>query len=216
MDAHDGVTAYRRDRRRLVEQLRGRGVRDLAVLHAFDRVPRHLFVAESFRQRAYEDAALPIGFGQTISRPSVHARYLELAELEGSERVLEIGTGSGFQTALLAWLAGEVYSIERIAELGEDARERLERLGIEARLRVGDGSRGWPDAAPFDVILVAAAAARIPRPLCRQLEENGRLLVPIAAEGGQMLVRVRRRGDGWEAEEVDSARFVPLVEEAGA
>lgn len=197
-----------------MERLRGLGVRDLAVLHAFDRVPRHWFVSESLRQRAYEDAALPIGFGQTISRPSVHARVLELAELEGGERVLEVGTGSGFQTALLATLAAEVYSIERIRELGERARERLDGLGVEARLRIGDGRPGWPEAAPFDVILVAAAAPDLPRPLCRQLGEGGRLLAPVEVEGGQTLVRVRRRGASWEAEELDSARFVPLVEDA--
>lgn len=189
------------------------GVRDLAVLHAFDRVPRHWFVSESLRRRAYEDAALPIGFGQTISRPSVHARVLELAELAGGERVLEVGTGSGFQTALLATLAAEVYSIERVRELGERARERLEGLEVEARLRIGDGSLGWPEAAPFDVILVAAAAPDLPRALCRQLGEGGRLLAPVVAGGGQTLVRVRCRGASWEAEEVDSASFVPLVED---
>lgn len=199
-----------------MERLRARGVRDLAVLHAFDTVPRHLFVTEALRHRAYHDAALPIGFGQTISRPSVHAVYLELAELEGSERVLEVGTGSGFQTALLARLAGEVYSVERIRELADPARERLEALGVEAWIRVGDGRRGWPEAAPFDVILVAAAVPDIPRRLCRQLAVGGRLLVPIGNPRGQTLVRVRRRGEGWMAEEVDAARFVPLAGETGA
>lgn len=196
-----------------MERLRAGGIADLAVLHAFDTVPRHLFVAEGFRRRAYEDAALPIGAGQTISRPSVHARYLELAELEGSERVLEVGTGSGFQTALLASLAREVYSIERLQELAERAAARLEALGVRARLRVGDGSRGWPEAAPFDAILVAAAADDIPRALCRQLAEGGRLLAPVGRGRRQTLVRVRRRGGEWEAEELDSARFVPLVGE---
>lgn len=212
MEAHDALSAYRRDRRRLVERLRAAGIGDLAVLHAFDVVPRHRFVGEALRRRAYEDAALPIGFGQTISRPSVHALFLQLAELEGTERVLEIGTGSGFQTALLVQLAGEVHSVERIRELAEGARARLAELGLEARIRVGDGSRGWPAEAPFDVILVAAAAADIPRRLCRQLAEGGRLLVPIGDEREQRLVRVRRRGDAWEAEEVEAARFVPLVD----
>lgn len=199
-----------------MERLRGTGIRDLAVLYAFDAVPRHRFVAQTFRQRAYDDVALPIGFGQTISRPSVHALYLELAELEGGERVLEIGTGSGFQTALLARLAAEVYSVERIPQLADRARERLEELGVEARIRVADGSLGWPEEAPFDAILVAAAAADIPRRLCRQLAEGGRLLVPIGHGEEQALVRVRRHDRGWEAEEVDSARFVPLVGDAGA
>ena len=208
--------AYRRDRRRLVEELRSRGIEDLAVLHAFDAVPRHLFVPEEVRHRAYEDAALPIGHGQTISRPAVHALHLSLAGLEGDERVLEVGTGSGFQTALLARLAGEVRSVERVRALARRARERLAALGAaNVLLRVGDGSRGWPEEAPFDVILVGAAAPEVPGPLKRQLAPGGLLLVPVGDEDDQELVRVDRSGDRWGTEVVDAARFVPLMGDEG-
>lgn len=208
--------AYRRDRRRLVEELRSRGIEDLAVLHAFDAVPRHLFVPEEVRHRAYEDTALPIGHGQTISRPAVHALHLSLAGLEGDERVLEVGTGSGFQTALLARLAGEVRSVERVRALAERARARLAGLGADnVVLRVGDGSRGWPAEAPFDVILVGAAAPDVPGPLKRQLAPGGLLLVPVGDDDDQELVRVDRSGDRWGTEVVDAARFVPLVGDEG-
>lgn len=207
---------YRRQRRRLVEALREAGVTDLAVLHAFDRVPRHRFVPEGVRHRAYDDEALPIGHGQTISRPSVHAVHLELAALEGGERVLEIGTGSGFQTALLASLAGEVYSIERVTALARRARRRLEAEGFGAvNLREGDGSRGWPEAAPFDVILVGAAAPEVPTALREQLTVGGRLLVPVGRDDSQELLRVHRSDDGWEAAPVDRSRFVPLLGDEG-
>ena len=208
--------AYRRDRRRLVEELRSRGIEDLAVLHAFDAVPRHLFVPEEVRHRAYEDTALPIGHGQTISRPAAHALHLSLAGLEGDERVLEVGTGSGFQTALLARLAGEVRSVERVRALAERARERLAGLGADnVVLRVGDGSRGWPEEAPFDVILVGAAAPDVPGALKRQLAPDGLLLIPVGDDDHQELVRVDRSGDRWATEVVDAARFVPLVGDEG-
>lgn len=208
--------AYRRDRRRLVEELRAGGIEDLAVLHAFDVVPRHLFVPEEVRHRAYRDVALPIGHGQTISRPAVHALSLSLARLEGGERVLEVGTGSGFQTALLARLAGSVYSVERVEALARRARERLAELGVEdVVMKVGDGSGGWPDEAPFDAIVVGAAAPQVPEPLRRQLAPGGTLVVPVGDEDEQELVRVVRTADGWEEETVDRARFVPLTGEAG-
>lgn len=212
-----GVTdAYRRDRRRLVEELRSGGIEDLAVLHAFDVVPRHHFVPEEVRHRAYRDAALPLGHGQTISRPGVHALTLSLAELEGDERVLEVGTGSGFQTALLARLAGSVHSVERVEALARRARERLAALGVEdVVLKIGDGSRGWPDAAPFDAVVVGAAAPRVPEPLRRQLAPGGRLVVPVGDDEEQELIRVVRTEDGWEEETVERARFVPLTGEAG-
>jgi protein-L-isoaspartate(D-aspartate) O-methyltransferase len=209
------MTAFRRDRRRLVQALQERGVEDLAILHAFDVVPRHLFVPPAFQVRAYEDAALPIGHGQTISRPSVHASHLVLAELEGPERVLEVGTGSGFQTALLCALAGEVFSVERIPELAERAAGTLRSLGLEARIRVGDGGLGWPEEAPFDVILVGAAAPQAPDGLLEQLAPGGRLLAPVGDGDDQTLLRFRRRDEGWAREVVDTARFVPLVSEAG-
>lgn len=208
---------YRRDRRKLVERLRRAGIEDLAVLHAFDEVPRHRFVPEAVRHRAYEVAALPIGHEQTISRPTVHATHLSLAELDGDERVLEVGTGSGFQTALLALLAGEVYSIERVESLAERARERLGEIEVEVgrvHLRTGDGSRGWPEAAPFDAILVGAAAPSVPAALEEQLAEGGRLVVPVGGDE-QRLLLIRRRGGELEREEVEGSRFVPLVGEEG-
>ncbi len=211
------TTRYRRDRRKLVERLRRAGIEDLAVLHAFDEVPRHHFVPEAVRHRAYEVAALPIGHEQTISRPTVHAAHLSLAELDGDERVLEVGTGSGFQTALLALLAGEVYSIERVESLAAGARERLRGIDVEVErvhLRTGDGSRGWPEAAPFDAILVGAAAPSVPTALEEQLAEGGRMVVPVGGDE-QRLLLIRRRGGELEREEVEGARFVPLVGEEG-
>lgn len=207
---------YRRDRRRLVSRLRAAGVEDLAVLHAFDAVPRHRFVPEAVAHRAYEDAALPLGHGQTISRPSVHAVHLSVADLGGEERVLEVGTGSGFQTALLSTLCAHVYSVERVEALAEEARERLAALGVRnVTLRAGDGSRGWPEHAPFDVVLVGAAAPDVPGALREQLADGGRLLVPVGDGEGQELLLVRRRGDDFEEEVLDRARFVPLVGEQG-
>lgn len=211
-----GPEDYRRDRRRLVERLRAGGIEDLAVLHAFDDVPRHLFVPEGVRHRAYEDTALPLGHGQTISRPAVHALHLSLAGLEGGERVLEVGTGSGYQTALLARLCGEVYSVERVPELAERAYRTLAELGVEGvSVRIGDGSRGWPEEAPFDVIMVGAAAPGVPEDLRRQLAEGGRLLVPVGDERDQELLRLARRDGAWEEETVEAARFVPLLGEDG-
>lgn len=208
--------AYRRDRRRLVETLRSAGIDDLAVLHAFDAVPRHRFVPEELRHRAYEDAALPIGHGQTISRPAVHALHLALAALDGGERVLEIGTGSGFQTALLSRLAAEVYSVERVEALARGAQATLAELGCRnVTLRVGDGSRGWPDAAPFDAVLVGAAAPEVPTALCDQLADGGRLILPVGREEGQSLVRVVRTETGWDEERIEESNFVPLLGDAG-
>jgi len=208
--------AYRRDRRRLVERLRAAGIDDLAVLHAFDVVPRHLFVPEAVTHRAYEDVALPIGSEQTISRPGVHALHLSLLAVEPGEKVLEVGTGSGYQTALLATLGARVFSIERVETLAEAARERLARLGFdETVLRVGDGSSGWPEEAPFDGILVGASAPSVPEPLRAQLAPGGRMLVPVGDARAQHLVLVRRGEDAFDEERVDEARFVPLLGESG-
>lgn len=207
----DPAAYYRRDRRRLVERLRERGVGDLAVLHAFDSVPRHAFVPEAMRGRAYEDVPLPIGRGQTISSPTIHALSLEYAEIRPGHRVLEVGTGAGFQTALLAALGAAVYSIERIAPLYEAAAQTLGRLGVEARLMHGDGSRGWPEHAPFQAIIVGAAAARPPEALFRQLADGGRLIVPVGTRR-QELRRYTRRGDDFARETITGARFVPLIE----
>lgn len=209
-------SAYRRSRRRLIERLGGAGIEDLTVLHAFDSVPRHLFVPEAVQHRAYEDVALPLGHGQTISRPGVHALHLQLARLTGSERVLEIGTGSGFQTALLASLVREVYSIEVVPELATLVHDRLVALGIDnVELRIGDGSLGWEERAPFDAIFVGAAAPAVPDSLRKQLADGGRLLIPIGADTGQRLLLIERSGESWQENTVESARFVPLVGEEG-
>ena len=210
MGVHAELSHYRRDRRRLLEHLQSQGIDDLAILHAFDATPRHLFVPRELHSRAYEDAALPIGHGQTISRPSVHASHLMLARLRAGERVLEIGTGSGFQTALITRLGARVFSIELVPELSERAGRVLERLGIEVRLRIGDGHHGWPEEAPFDAILVGAAAPRLPSALLRQLAPEGRLIAPVGKDE-QKLVRVLRTREGWRRETVDAARFVPLI-----
>jgi protein-L-isoaspartate(D-aspartate) O-methyltransferase len=209
--------AYRRDRRRLIEDLQAGGVSDLAILHAFDAIPRHMFVPDAVRHRSYEDVALPLGHGQTISRPGAHALHLGLAGLTGNERVLEIGTGSGYQTALLSQLAAHVYSVETVPELAALAQARLEDLGlVNVTLRAGDGSAGWPEHAPYDVILCGAAAPGVPEPLVAQLGVGGRLIIPVGDDCRQRLVRVTLKADGETAEEVvDSARFVPLTGEEG-
>jgi protein-L-isoaspartate(D-aspartate) O-methyltransferase len=199
-------------RRRLVEALQEGGIRDLAVLRAFDQVPRHIFVPTGMRHRAYEDSALPIGQGQTISQPSTHARYLELLRLTGNERVLEIGTGSGYQTALLAHLASQVFSIERVAPLLERARDAIRQAGARnVSVLVGDGTLGWRDYGPYDAILVTAGAPEIPKPLGEQLAEGGRLLIPLGGREEQMLTLVTRRGESLERRDIGPARFVPLI-----
>lgn len=206
------VHELRGARRRLVEALQQGGIRDLAVLHAFDEVPRHIFVPTGMRHRAYEDSALPIGQGQTISQPSMHARYLELLRLTGNEKVLEIGTGSGYQTALLAHLASQVFSIERVAPLLERARDAIRQTGARnVSVLVGDGTLGWRDYGPYDAILVTAGAPDIPRPLAEQLAEGGRLLIPLGGRDEQMLTLITRRGDVLERRDIAPARFVPLV-----
>lgn len=196
--------------------LRAGGITDLAVLYAFDAVPRHMFVPEAVRHRAYEDVALPLGHGQTISRPGVHALHLQLAALAGTERVLEIGTGSGFQTALLAHLSGHVYSIEVVPEIAALGRAALDRMGVEnVTLRVGDGSQGWEEHAPYDRILVGAAAPRLPETLLGQLAAAGRLLVPVGDDASQQLTLVVKGDEEIETTVIDEARFVPLVGEEG-
>ncbi|HET8769474.1 MAG TPA: protein-L-isoaspartate(D-aspartate) O-methyltransferase [Gemmatimonadaceae bacterium] len=199
-------------RRRLIEELQRKGIHDLAVLKAFDEVPRHLFVPSGVQHRAYEDSALPIGHGQTISQPWVHARYLQALGLKGHERVLEIGTGSGFQTALLARIVREVYSIERIPELVELARSALRASGTgHVHIMVGDGSLGWPEHAPYDAILVGAASPDVPQPLVDQLAVGGQLLVPVGDREEQVLKRVTRTATGTEHATLEAMRFVPLI-----
>jgi protein-L-isoaspartate(D-aspartate) O-methyltransferase len=204
-------------RAQLVETLRQKGVRDLAVLHAIRQVPRHLFVPESVRHRAYDDTALPIGAGQTISQPYVQARYLELIGLTGRERVLEVGTGSGYQTALLAVLTDTVFSIERLPALAASAREALEAAGIRnATVLVGDGTLGWRPFAPYDAILVAAASPEIPQPLVEQLAPRGRMVIPLGDRDSQSLTLVRRDPSaGVQVTTIGDVRFVPLVGKHG-
>ena len=203
---------FRGARQRLVEELRAKGIRDLSVLRAFERTPRHQFVPTGIRHRAYDDAPLPIGNGQTISQPLIHAQYLEILALNGTEKVLEIGTGTGYQTALLARLVPQVYSIERIAALSEQARGNLEKLGLgNVSLLVGDGTVGWTAHAPFDAILVSAGSPSVPKPLLDQLAEGGRLLVPVGDREAQHLMLYTRRGERLDKREVAPVRFVPLI-----
>jgi protein-L-isoaspartate(D-aspartate) O-methyltransferase len=203
-------------RGQLVETLQGKGVRDLAVLRAVRMVPRHLFVPGSVRHRAYDDVALPIGSGQTISQPYVQARYLELLGLSGRERVLEIGTGSGYQTALLALLCETVFSVERVPGLAQSARAALEAAGIRnAIVLVGDGTLGWRPFAPYDAILVAAASPEIPAPLVEQLAPGGKMVIPLGDRAGQTLTVVQRQGDEIRTSTVADVRFVPLLGQFG-
>lgn len=204
-------------RARMVEyQLRQRGIHDERVLKAFQKVPRHRFVRPQDIWYAYEDYPLPIGFGQTISQPYMVALMTELLSLQGDERVLEVGTGSGYQAAILAELAREVFTIERIPELAERARKILEELGYtNVRVVIGDGSRGIPEKAPFDAIVVTAAAPSPPEALLRQLSDGGRLVVPIGSRALQELMRYTRRGAAFEGESFGACVFVPLVGEEG-
>jgi protein-L-isoaspartate(D-aspartate) O-methyltransferase len=199
-------------RARLVEELRARGIQDLAVLRAFGEVPRHLFVPDVLRHQAYDDTSLPIGHGQTISQPSTQATYLEALALTGRERVLEVGTGSGYQAALLAMLVGEVVTVERIAALAQSAKRALDEAGVRNVLVVtGDGTLGWRPRAPFDGIVVAAAGPHIPQPLVEQLADGGRLVGPVTRGRGQTLHRVTRHGDTFQSEDLGPVQFVPLV-----
>jgi protein-L-isoaspartate(D-aspartate) O-methyltransferase len=203
---------YRGARRRLVSILQDQGIRDLAVLHAIDEVPRHIFVPTAVRHRAYEDSALPIGSGQTISQPSIHARYLELLELTGKEKVLEIGTGSGYQTALLAKLAAQVFTIERIGTLLDRAKDILRQVGASnVSYMLGDGTLGWSQFAPYDAILVGAAAPEIPPAYIDQLGEGGRLLIPLGGRDEQVLHLFTKHGTELERKDIAPVRFVPLV-----
>jgi protein-L-isoaspartate(D-aspartate) O-methyltransferase len=197
-------------------QLRRRGIRDERVLEAMREVPRELFVPENQRRRAYADSALPIGSGQTISQPWIVAAICQALELSGTERVLEIGTGSGYSAAVLARLAAEVLTIERHAELAEEAGERLRELGVtNVEVVVGDGSRGLPDRAPFEAIAVHATAPGPPMSLLEQLGPGGRLVVPIASRGADMLTLYRRRDGEVVTEVIGPCRFVPLIGEEG-
>jgi len=207
-----GMTSAR-TRDRLVQRLREQGVANTAVLDRIRNVPRHIFVDEALGSRAYEDTALPIGFGQTISQPYIVARMTEaLLESGANDNVLEVGTGCGYQTAVLAPLVARLQTIERIGPLLARARLRLKELGIRnVRFRHGDGTLGWKAHAPFDAILVAAAPLTVPEALIKQLKVGGRLLVPIGPDGQQELVRFTRREQRVERESLGNVAFVPLL-----
>jgi protein-L-isoaspartate(D-aspartate) O-methyltransferase len=194
-------------------QLAERGIRDLRVLDAMSNVPRHEFVPATFRQNAYEDYPLPIGEGQTISQPYIVAVMLEYLALEATDRVLEVGTGSGYVAALLSLLCAEVYSVERHAELATSAERTLRRLEYRnVKIRVGDGTQGWAEYAPFDAILVSAATAEMPPTLFAQLREGGRMMVPIGPPSSQELQLIYKVSGRPEVEVLEGCRFVPLVE----
>ena len=210
----DSFAGYRT---RLVETLQGKGIKDLHVLRAVSQAPRHLFVPESMRHRAYEDEAMPIGAGQTISQPWVQARMLELARLTGREKVLEVGAGSGYQTCLIALCADVVIGVERITELAFGARDALRAAKIpNASIVVGDGTLGWRPESPYDVILVAAASPEIPKPLVEQLKAGGRLILPLGDRTTQTITQVTKKGDGsTDVEQLTDVRFVPLIGKHG-
>jgi protein-L-isoaspartate(D-aspartate) O-methyltransferase len=211
-----GMTSAR-TRDRLVQRLREQGITNPAVLERIRSVPRHLFVDEALASRSYEDTALPIGFGQTISQPFIVARMSEaLLEAGACARVLEIGTGCGYQTAVLAPLVGRIYTIERIAALQLRARALLKELQVRnVRFRHGDGALGWPSQAPFDGILVAAAPLSIPEALLQQLKLDGRLIAPVGAEGEQQLMCFTRREQGIDRRRLGAVSFVPWVAGSG-
>jgi protein-L-isoaspartate(D-aspartate) O-methyltransferase len=202
----------RRAERMVDEQIRARGVRDERVLEAMLAVPRHLFVGDAQRFRAYEDSPLPIGDGQTISQPYIVARMLELLQLSGDETVLDVGAGSGYQTALLSLLARRVVAIERVGALARTARARLEQMEIRNAVVIcADGTLGWSEAAPYQGIVVSAAAPDVPAPLLEQLADGGRLVLPVGERAVQDLRMLQRRGDDQLDEVHGGVRFVPLL-----
>jgi len=203
-----------RTRQRLVERLRQEGIRDERVLAAIGNVPRHLFLDEALASRAYEDTALPIGCGQTISQPYIVARMTEALLAGGPcRKVLEIGTGSGYQAVVLARLVEEVYTVERVRQLLNDAMGRAHRLGVRnIRFRHGDGSQGLPDAAPYDGIMVTAAPPGVPAPLLDQLAPGGRIVLPVGAGATQELLVLIKEDEGFSHKRLEQVRFVPLIE----
>ncbi len=205
--------AFETERERMVDlQLKARGLADRRLLAAFRKVPRHAFLPPELQRDAYADHPLPIGSGQTISQPYMIALMISRLKLQGHERVLEIGSGSGYQTAILAELALEVYSVERLPELLSGVKARLDALGcLNTHLAIADGSMGWPEHAPYDAILVSAAAPEIPRPLLEQLQDPGRMVVPVGPADGQMLTEVEKRQGSVRQTGIAGCVFVPLL-----
>jgi protein-L-isoaspartate(D-aspartate) O-methyltransferase len=217
MAAETQVDVFTAQRRAMVEsQLRARGIRDERVLAAMSHVPRHEFVAVDYRDQVYEDHPIPIGEGQTISQPYIVAIMLQALALDSSDVVLEVGTGSGYLTALLAELARQIYSVERHASLARTAQATLDRLGyINVEVLVGDGGDGFPDRSPFDAVIVSAAAPQIPPPLFEQLREGGRMIVPVGPPQAQELQLVDKHGGQPVVSRMEGCRFVPLIGSEG-
>ncbi|HLR26475.1 MAG TPA: protein-L-isoaspartate(D-aspartate) O-methyltransferase [Fodinibius sp.] len=207
---------FKQRRYQLIEELREKGIEDERVLSAFSMVPRHVFVDTALQDRAYKDSALPIGKRQTISQPYTVARQTELLEVKPGEKVLEIGTGSGFQAAVLCELGAEVYTVERHKKLYEKARSTLKELGYSVRFKHGDGTKGWSAYSPYDAIVVTAGAPVVPDDLVAQLNVNGRLVVPVGDEKRQEMVRIIKiRKDEYKEEHYSDFKFVPLIGEKG-
>jgi protein-L-isoaspartate(D-aspartate) O-methyltransferase len=205
------------ERKQMVaRQLRGHGISDRRVLEAFESIPRHLFVPQEHQDAAYEDGPLPIGFQQTISQPFIVAYMTQALGLSGDERVLEVGTGSGYQAAILSVLVPEVHTVELVPALAKRARRTLDEIGVQnVFIHVSDGSLGWREAAPYDAILVAAAAPRVPKGLLEQLADGGRMILPVGERGNQMLELWRREGMSFMHESLLPVAFVPLLGEEG-
>jgi protein-L-isoaspartate(D-aspartate) O-methyltransferase len=208
---------FEEQRKRMVnEHLLGRDIRDPRVLEAMRSVPRHRFIAPEYAMHAYADSPLPIGKEQTISQPYIVALMTQLLNLQGNEKVLEIGTGSGYQAAILAFLAGEVHTVERIAQLARRAEANLHQIGIKnVIVHIGDGTHGWAECAPYNRIIVTAAAPQVPRALLEQLVDGGLLVIPVGGRGNQTLQRLQRNGQDFESEIIVPVAFVPLKGDFG-
>ena len=215
--ARSSSTDYDKGREHMVEsQLVRRGIKDRRVLDAMRQVPRHLFIPKDMRDLAYCDGPLPIGQGQTISQPYIVALMTELLELTGQEKVLELGTGSGYQAAILSRLVSQVYSVERHATLAEQAEKVFAQLGYDnIVISVGDGTLGWPEHSPYEAIIVTAAAPDVPQPLMEQLADGGRLVAPVGSRWSQVLAKVKRQGETLTKEHLTAVAFVPLVGKYG-
>lgn len=209
------MSRYAAERRDMVELLKDRGITDTRLLGAFERVERHLFVPEPFTSRAYDDCALPIQKGQTISQPYTVAFMTQSLMLQDGAKVLEVGTGSGYQAAILAELGLRVYTIERDLDLLAGARKLLEKLNYRVAAKGGDGTVGWSEFAPYDGIIVTAGAPDIPKPLMQQLADGGRLVIPVGDRDIQALVVVTRCGTQYERRRIDGFKFVPLIGKEG-